>query len=70
VVETLHNVVYGLDIIDPLTEAITFEEWIAVNGLSEADVGEIIGRPRAYIAQRRALLRAALALIAEMCEQA
>jgi hypothetical protein len=54
---------YGHREADPLTEAIAFEQWIAVSGLTEAELGERIGQPCAYIQQRRALLRAAIARI-------
>lgn len=44
---------------DPLVEAQQFEAWIGELAISEAELARRTGRPRAYIQQRRLLLRAA-----------
>lgn len=49
---------------DPRAEAVQFEAWMEEYGLSENQLSKRIGRPRAYIQQRRALLRASPALVA------
>jgi hypothetical protein len=44
---------------DRLAEGERFEAWIDELQLSEAKLSEMIGRPRSYIQQRRALVHAA-----------
>src|SRR5438128_835689 len=56
--DTLRSL-YAAITLDPVQEGAWFERVLQEHGLSEAQLARHIDRPRSYIQQRRALLRAA-----------